>query len=143
MPAELMKIVLEEIRTANSSAHPQPEPWAPILFLLFSFLKKYLFIWLYQVLVAAGGLLSCGLQTLSCSLQTLSCSIHVGSSSLTRDRTRPPALGGWNLNHCATREVPTLVLFDVGSELGSRKHRPLRSHFRLCLDTRHGKPGLL
>ena len=38
----------------------------------------YLFIRLCQVLDAAGGLLSCGRQTLSCGT-------HVGSSSLTRD----------------------------------------------------------
>ena len=39
-----------------------------------------------QVLVAAGGLLSC-------SMQTLSCSMHVGPSSLTRDRTQAPCIG--------------------------------------------------
>ena len=37
----------------------------------------------------------------------------VGSSSLTRDRTRAPALGAQSLNHWATREVPLdLVLLD-------------------------------
>ena len=46
----------------------------------------YLFIGFRWVLVAAGGLLSCGMQTLSCSM-------HVGSSSLTRDRTRAPCIG--------------------------------------------------
>ena len=43
----------------------------------------YLFIWLCLVLIAAGGLLSCGMRTLSCGM-------HVGSSSLTRDQTWAP-----------------------------------------------------
>ena len=34
-------------------------PWAPQV-CLFVFLISYLFIWLHWVLVAAGGLLSCG-----------------------------------------------------------------------------------
>ena len=46
----------------------------------------YLFFWLPWVLVAAPGLLSCGMQTLSCGM-------HVGSSSLTRDRTPAPCIG--------------------------------------------------
>ena len=50
-------------------------------------------------LVAARRLLSCGMRTLSCGM-------HMGSSSLTRDRTRAPALGMCGLIHCATREVP-------------------------------------
>ena len=54
-------------------------------------------------LVAAGGLLSCGMQTLSCGM-------HVGSSSLTRDRTQTPALGAQSLNHGTTREVPEVPL---------------------------------
>ena len=46
----------------------------------------YLFIWLCWVLVAAYGLFSCGMRTLSCGM-------HVGSSSLTRDRTQAPCIG--------------------------------------------------
>ena len=49
-----------------------------IYFSLLLFLK-YLFIWLCRVLVAAGGLLSCGM--------------HVGSSSRARDRTQAPCIG--------------------------------------------------
>ena len=45
-----------------------------------------IFILLYWVLLVAGGLLSCGMQTPSCSM-------HVGSSSLTRDRTWAPCVG--------------------------------------------------
>ena len=47
--------------------------------------------------VAAGGLLSCGMQTLSCGM-------HVGSGSLTRGGTQ--AHWKHKFNHCATREVP-------------------------------------
>ena len=51
-----------------------------------AFLFDILFIWLLWVLVAAGRLLSCGMGTLSCGT-------HVGSNSLTRDRTRAPCIG--------------------------------------------------
>ena len=34
----------------------------------------------------------------------------MGSSSPTRDGTRPPALGAWDLSHWTTREVPVLVM---------------------------------
>ena len=43
-------------------------------------------MWLTSSLVAAHGLLSCGMQTLSRSM-------HLGSSSLTRDRTRARCIG--------------------------------------------------
>ena len=33
---------------------------------------------------------------------------HVGSSSLTRDQTRAPALGAQSLSHLATKEVPQM-----------------------------------
>ena len=46
----------------------------------FFFFNIYLFIYL----VALG---------LSCGMWTLSCGMHVGSSSLTKDRTRAPCLG--------------------------------------------------
>ena len=38
----------------------------------------------------------------------------MGSSSLTRDRTQAPALGGRSLNHWATREVPPNPPFTLG-----------------------------
>ena len=48
----------------------------------------------------ACGLLSCGMRAsylqhagLSCGMRTLSCGMHVGSSSLTRDRTWAPCVG--------------------------------------------------
>ena len=68
----------------------------------------YLFIWLCRVLVAAGRLLSHGMQTLSCSM-------HVGSSSLSRDRTWAPCIGARSLIHCATREVPLSQDFEYSS----------------------------
>ena len=43
-------------------------------------------LWQVGSLVVAPGLLSCGIRTLSCGM-------HVGSSSLTRDRTRAPCIG--------------------------------------------------
>ena len=74
--------------------------WFPVhtvengLFLFFNsnsfifnyFFRIYLLIWLCPVLVAAGSLLSCGRQTLSYGM-------HVGSSSLTTDRTWAPCIG--------------------------------------------------
>ena len=71
----------------------------------------YLFIWLHRVLVVAGGLqlrqvgssvVACGL--LSCGMRTLGCCMHVGSSSLSRDRTHQGSPAG----NCATREVPQM-----------------------------------
>ena len=61
------------------------DTYIELYFLVFLFLK-YLFIWLRRVLVAAGGLLSCGMRTLSCSM-------HVESTSLTRDGTRALCIG--------------------------------------------------
>ena len=37
---------------------------------------------------------------------------HVGLSSLTRDRTCIPCIGGWSLSHRATREAPDAVFLD-------------------------------
>ena len=70
----------------------------------FFFLKIYLFIWLHQVLVAAGRLLSCGLRTLSCGM-------HVGSSSLTRARTRAPCIGSTESYPLRHQGSPSIGLF--------------------------------
>ena len=51
-----------------------------------------LFIWLLRVLVVACR--------------------HVGSSSLGRERTGPPALRAGSLSHWPTREVPRAFIFD-------------------------------
>ena len=59
------------------------------------FLKKYLFVYL-----AVPGL--------SYSMWNLWLQ-HVGSSSLTRDRTQAPCIGVWSLRHWTTREVPDLI----------------------------------
>ena len=65
------------------------------------FFRIYLFVWLCRVLVTACRLLSCspwaplvaagGL--LNCGMRTLSCGMHVGSISLARDRTWAPCIG--------------------------------------------------
>lgn len=64
-----------------------------------------LFVWLYQALAVAGELLV----------------VHAGSSFLTKDRSRPPALGGQNLNHWTAREIPDLLLFPPPS-YATHKH---------------------
>ena len=74
-----------------------------------------------RVLVEVGGLLSCSSPAplvaahvlLSCDMRTLSCGMHVGSSSLTRDRTQAPCIGMWILKRCATREVPGELFLNV------------------------------
>ena len=89
------------------------QPKGFLLFLSFFFflsiyLFTYLFIWLCWVLVAARGLRSCGMQTPSCGT-------HVGSSSLTRDRTQAPCIGSVAESyHCATRKVPLLFPIRAG-----------------------------
>ena len=60
-----------------------------------------------------GGFSSCGSRALerrlsSCGARGLAAPRHVGSSR-TRARTRVPCIGRRILNHCATREVPTLT----------------------------------
>ena len=80
-------------------------------FLIFFFFLILLFFLKKNILAALG--LSCGTRDLhrsmwdllvvargnffffffSCGMQTLSCSKHVGSSSLSRDRTRAPCIG--------------------------------------------------
>ena len=61
------------------------------------FLKKYLFIWLCQVLFIAHGLSSCGTQAL-CGMWDL--------SSPTRDQTGISCIRRQILNHWTTRESP-------------------------------------
>ena len=68
------------------SIHPCIHPCLPIFYLL-SFLLKNIYL-------AAPGLI-CGTQ-------------HVGSGSLTKDQTRPSALGAQSLSRWTTREFPPL-----------------------------------
>ena len=67
----------------------------------------YLFIWLHRVLVVAGGLLGCGTWTLSCGMR-------VGSSSLTRDRTRAPCVGSAEFYPLHHQGSPVLPIFKSG-----------------------------
>ena len=46
---------------------------------------------------------------------------HMGSRSLTRDRTWAPALGARSLSHCTTREVPLLAVLSGKGHRGERK----------------------
>ena len=81
----------------------------------------YLFIWLCQVF-------SCGAQDLWSSFWHANSQLcQVGSSSLTRDRTRPPAVEAQSLSHWITREV--LVLFSYLLGLSLLRGRNLASGF--------------
>ena len=64
------------------------------------FLFKYLFIWLWQVLVTARGVFSCGMRTLNCCMRDL-----VAWPGI-EPRTR--ALGAQSLSPWTSREVPQL-----------------------------------
>ena len=68
-----------------------------------------LFIWLRQVLVTACTIFIAARRicVVACELLV----VAVESSSLTRDQTRPPALGAWSLSHWTTREVPLRSFF--------------------------------
>ena len=68
----------------------------------FEFLKRYLFIWLCQVLVRACRIFSFGMQTLSCITWDL-----VPWSGI---KPGPTALGVRSLSHWTTREVPDWIL---------------------------------
>ena len=87
----------------------------------------YLFIWLFWVLVAASevfaaarGICSCGIGMwdllvaacgiFSCGMQTLNCGMW---DLVPRPGIEPrsPALGAWSLGHWTTREVPLVSNF--------------------------------
>ena len=81
------------------------------------FISIYLFIWLHWVSVAGGGLLSCGSPApylwhagslvVACKLLVVACMWDL----VPRAGIEPgsPALGARSPNHCATREVPSIV----------------------------------
>ena len=74
-------------------------------------------IWRHQVLVAACRIFS---ELLACKLSA----VHMGSSSLTRDWTRPPALGAWSLSHQNSREVPQVFWLLAQSSFSQVKLPP-------------------
>ena len=81
--------------------------WEGCLLLGYFYIKKIciyslvcVFIWLSWVLVAA-----CKLLTVACGL-----SWRVRASSLTRERSQPPALGTHSPRHWVTRAVPCMFL---------------------------------
>ena len=65
------------------------------------------------------GIFTCNLQTY---LQ------HVESSSLTRDQTRAPALGAWNLSHWTTRKAHVYYYFRDGRLEPKEAKRLSKSH---------------
>ena len=71
------------------------------IFLNFYF---YLFIWIYQILVAAFGIFD-----LHCSMTTLSCSI-LDLVPLPGMEPRPPVLRTQSLSHWIPREIPQQML---------------------------------
>ena len=85
------------------------------------FLKKIylfnLFIGLCQFLVVARGIFvaACGIFVAACGIFVAACGLFICSmwdlSSLTRDRTGPPALGVQSLSLWTTREVPVPGFF--------------------------------
>ena len=85
----------------------------------FFFFNYYLFIWLHWVLVAAGGLLSCGMwapQLWQAASSVLACELLVAACMwdlVPWPGIKPglPALGARSLISCATREVPCTVCF--------------------------------
>ena len=64
----------------------------------FYFLKRYLFIWLHWVLVAACGIFSWSIRALSCRMWGLVLGLGI--------QPEPPALGAWSVSRWTTREIP-------------------------------------
>ena len=87
------------------------------IFIIIFFLEKNfkrLFIWLLWVLVEACGIYLHGsTQDILVAAGENSKLRHVGSSSLTRDGTRLPALGAQSLSHWTTREIPIICSYHV------------------------------
>ena len=81
------------------------------------FFFKYLFVWLFWVLVVARRTfdLHCGMQTFACSMQTLSCGMWdlVPWPGI---KPRSPAWGAQSLSNWTTREVLRLSLFMIIGE---------------------------
>ena len=88
------------------------------------------------------GFSSCGTQAQQLWRMGLVAPQHVGSSR-TGAWTRIPCTGRWILNHCATREVPTLQFNSVLTYLcwdSIRSHR-LRGHsYETALPTSDASP---
>ena len=80
----------------------------------FFFLKKYLFIWLHQVLVAAPKIYFfqyLGLLIFVVACKIFSCSMMWDLVPWPEIEPRPPALGMRSLSHWTTREVITIHSF--------------------------------
>ena len=91
-----------------------------LCFLFLCFLKNiYLFIYLVAPALSYSrwtpqlrqvGSLVADCRLLSCGMRTLSCSMHVGSSSLTRDRTQAPCIGSVESYPLCHQRSPWLVV---------------------------------
>ena len=81
-----------------------------LIFLKWNF-KKYLFIWLHQVLIAVCGIFSVSCEMFHWGPHGSTCALW-DLNSLTRGQTYVPCTARWILNHGTTREVPeALILF--------------------------------
>ena len=99
----------------SAGSHIPPHPYRTLLVVFFlCFLKKHLFIWLCQVLVVAGGTLSCGRWDLV-----------PGPGR----EPRPPALGAQSLGHWTSREVPPSCGLNVLLDFLASSPRLESSHF--------------
>ena len=91
-----------------------------LFFLLFTFMCLF-YLAAPGLFVAACGMVHfhCGMVHFHCGTWNLSCYMH-DLSSLTRDRTRTPCIGGFS--HWITREVPRgwgafIMIFRAGYQL--------------------------
>ena len=85
--------------------------WALSVWLHFTNIFKFYFIWLWWVLVVATGssIFVVTWRTFSCSMQTHSCGVW-DLVPWPGTEPRPPALRAQSLSHWPTREVPLLFL---------------------------------
>ena len=70
------------------------------------------------------GSLVVALRILSCGMRTLSCSMHMGSSSLTRDRTWAPSTGSAESYPLRHQGSPNYIIVFKILKLISRYHSP-------------------
>ena len=78
------------------------------------FLKKYLFIYLFwprRVLVEASGIFVAAWGIFFAACGIFSCGVRVGSSSLTRDRTRAPCIGSTESQPLDHQRSPSREIF--------------------------------
>ena len=97
------------------------------------FLNKYLFIclflWLCWASVAAHRIF------FTVAHRIFSCSLHMGSCSLTRDRTQAPCIGSSeSCSHWTTRELPVILSIKKSKYLKIFLVVPWRSKLSITLN---------